>query len=51
MARTQMIAIFFWALVLSTTGVSARWGAMSGLMFFILALFTGLEVLARWSSI
>jgi len=47
----QPIAIFFWGLVLATTGVTVRWGALVGLMFFMLILFVGVELLAKGHAI
>ena len=39
-----ILSILFWSLVIVTAGVSFRFGAMAGLIFFLFTLVTGAEV-------
>ena len=43
------IPIMFWMLVLVTALVATRWGAMIGLIGFILALMIGSVAISRWA--
>ncbi len=45
----NLISLLFWALVLVTALVSLRWGAMIGLVVFVLALLFGSVEIARLS--
>ncbi|MGO9743480.1 MAG: hypothetical protein ACLPN5_18580 [Roseiarcus sp.] len=45
------IALFFWGLVLVTIAVSYRFGAMTGLIFFLFVLMTGVELLSKWAAL
>ncbi len=49
--RVKPIALFFWGLVLVTLGVSYRFGAMTGLIFFLFVLMTGVELLSKWAGL
>ena len=42
------LSTLFWSLVLVTAGVSYRWGAMVGLMFYALILVIGAVLASRW---
>lgn len=43
----SLISIVFWALVLVTALVALRWGAMIGLVGFIVALMIGAVAISR----
>jgi hypothetical protein len=42
------LSTLFWSLVLVTAGVSYRWGAMVGLIFFVFTLLGGAVFASRW---
>jgi hypothetical protein len=42
-----LLSLLFWGLALATATVSVRWGAMIGLIFFVVALLLGSVVAAR----
>ena len=41
----------FWGLVLVTGGVSYRWGALVGLIFFVFRLMIGAVVATGWGGL
>lgn len=46
----NLISLLFWTLVLITLVVSLRWGAMIGLVVFVLALLFGAVAISRLSA-
>jgi hypothetical protein len=46
----NLLSILFWGLVLVTAFVSLRWGAMIGLIAFVLALLLGAVAISRFSA-
>lgn len=44
-------SLLFWGLVAAVAFVSLRWGAMIGLIVFVLALTIGAATIARWAPL
>ena len=44
-----VVSFLFWSLVIVTLVVSARWGAMIGLIGFVFALLLGAVAVSRWA--
>ena len=45
----DVVSFLFWSLVIVTLVVSARWGAMIGLIGFVFALLLGAVAVSRWA--
>ena len=43
------LSLIFWSLVFVTAGVSYRWGAMFGLVVFVVLLMVDAVMASRWS--
>jgi hypothetical protein len=45
----KLLSVLFWALVITTAGVSYRWGNMVALIFFLFALVIGAAIVSHWA--
>ena len=46
-----VLSLLFWSLVVVTALISARWGALVGLIAFVFALLLGAVALSRWAPV
>ncbi len=45
----SVLSLLFWGLALAAAAISARWGAMIGLIAFVFALLLGAVAVSRWA--